>query len=158
MARNGAPPLSTAMARAGFRGALTTSQYPTRRAARQARRTSSSKATKPLKTHRERRVLGAGSLSGITPLYVRAGGTRGRPLAGAVDCFQDQVGERLDELGRVVQGGHNLELPDAQLAGERPGRDVDLTQRLDVVGDESDGDDQDLFGALLGKLAERRLE
>ena len=56
----------------------------------------------------------------------------------------------------IVQGGHELELPKAELIGKPSSLYSDLTEGLEVVGDEGSGNHQDARGAARrAMLAER---
>ena len=65
-----------------------------------------------------------------------------------------ELRERADEHRVVVQRGRALEPHPELVRGSRARLDVDVEQDLDVVGDESDGDDDDVADAARGQLAE----
>jgi len=52
----------------------------------------------------------------------------------------DERSEGGDEFGRIVERGHHLKLLDAGGQGMLARLDIDFMQRLDVFGDEGDGE------------------
>jgi hypothetical protein len=56
----------------------------------------------------------------------------------------DEQSEGGHEFGRIVERGHHLKLLDASGQGMLACLDIDFVQRLDVFGDEGDGDDQQM--------------
>ncbi len=72
-------------------------------------------------------------------------------------CFKDlkhQVGEGGDESGGISDGGHHLKLFDAGFVGLLAGFDVDFVEGFDVLGDEGDGNDEEIFFAGAGEAVD----
>src|SRR5216683_1561025 len=69
-------------------------------------------------------------------------------LLGAVaQGAENDIGQCGNECGRVAHGGHHLELLDAQLERLLAGLNIDFVQGFDVLCDECDRDDEEVFYA-----------
>jgi hypothetical protein len=71
---------------------------------------------------------------------------------------EDQIGEGPDKPGGIAYGGHHFKLLDAQVRGVFAGFYIYFVKCFDVLGDERNGNDEQLLLSALCKSGKRRVQ